>query len=141
MKGPLLPLGITLAGAVVYHVSSKSVPRGVHPVLAISAAYLTALGACAILLAISRPGAPASSLREMNWAVAGLGLGAFLIEVGFLWAYRSGWPLNSAAVVVNVSVALALVPIGWAMFAERVSVGRLAGILLCLVGLILLSRE
>jgi len=141
VKGSLLPLGITLMGAILYHVSSKWVPRGVHPVFAISAAYLTALGACAILLAAWRPIAPASSLREMNWAVAGLGVGAFLIEVGFLWAYRSGWQLNSASVVVNVCVALALVPIGWAMFAERISVGKLTGILLCLVGLILLSRD
>jgi uncharacterized membrane protein len=136
------PILLTISGAVLYHFSSKSVPRGIHPMTAIIVAYVTAILAC--LVAAWRWPANdslASSLRQVNWAVGGIGLGAALIEVGFLLAYRSGWPLNIASIMVNVAAALVLVPLGFAAFGERLSVAKGLGIVLCLGGLYLISRE
>ena len=137
-----VPLLLTISGLVVYQISSKSVPRAAHPLVAIIAAYVIATAIC--LLAIFRwpvGGSISDSVRQLNWSVAGVGLGAALIEVGFLLAYRSGWPLSLASLVVNVSAAVILVPIGLAMFDERLSLAKMMGAALCLVGLVLISRD
>jgi drug/metabolite transporter (DMT)-like permease len=142
MRAPLFPLLITVAGAVVYQISSKSIPREVHPMVAIIAAYLTAISLC-VLAAWKWPvdASFSGSLQKLNWAVAGVGLGAALIEVGFLLVYRAGWPLSIAGVIVNVSAAAILVPVGLAMFQERLSLSKVLGAAFCLLGLVLISRD
>jgi uncharacterized membrane protein len=81
------------------------------------------------------------SLRNLNWSVAGIGLGAALIEVGFLLSYRAGWPLNLTSVIVNVTAAVILLPISFALFGERLSTPKVLGAALCLAGLVLISRD
>ena len=142
MKGSWLPIALTITGAVMYHVSSKSVPRGIHPLAAIVGAYLGAI-VVALLLTAVWPGAESfrGSFRQINWAVLGVGLGALLIEAGFILAYRAGWPLNTVSLMVNVAAALILVPVGLGLFGERFSPAKAAGVVLCLAGLVLLSRK
>jgi drug/metabolite transporter (DMT)-like permease len=142
MRHPLAPLLLTIMGVVVYQISSKSVPRMAHPLVAIVAAYVTATVLC--LLAIYKwpvDGALSDALRPLNWSVAGVGLGAALIEVGFLLTFRAGWPLSLASVVVNVAAGLVLIPVGLAAFGERLSVPKILGAGLCLLGLVLIARD
>ena len=82
-----------------------------------------------------------SSLKGSNWAVIGVGVGALAIEIGFLLAYRFGWNINSASVVMSISVALLLIPIGLLGFKEHLSMRGAAGIGCCLLGLYLLSKK
>lgn len=142
MKGSWLPIALTITGAVAYHVSSKSVPRGIHPLAAIIGAYVGAI-LVALVLAWRWPASEpfAGSFRQVNWAVLGVGLGALLIEAGFILAYRAGWPLNTASLLVNVAAALILIPVGLAVFGEGLTVGKGVGVVLCLAGLALLSRR
>jgi uncharacterized membrane protein len=131
---------LTIAGAVAYQISSKTVPRGIHPLVAIIGAYVAAIAIC--LLAMWKWPAPVSdSVRQFDWSVAGVGFGAALIEIGFLLSYRSGWPLNLSSVVVNVAAAVILIPLGFWMFDERLSLTKGVGAALCLAGLVLISRE
>lgn len=143
MRGAWLPITLTVAGAVLYHVSSKSTPKAAHPLAAIVGAYAVGIAACLLVgfLWPSTERAPFAALRGLGWSVAGLGLGAAMIEVGFLVAYRAGWPLNTASLFVNVAAAVLLIPIGLALFAERVSPARAVGIVMCVAGLFLLSRD
>jgi drug/metabolite transporter (DMT)-like permease len=142
MRQPLAPLLLTIVGAVVYQISSKSVPRAAHPLVAIVAAYLVAIAVC-LLATWKWPvvGPFSDALRQLNWSVAGVGVGAALIEVGFLLAFRSGWPLSLASVAVNVSAAIVLVPVGLTMFNERLSLAKTLGAALCLLGLVLIARD
>jgi uncharacterized membrane protein len=133
---------LTVAGAVVYQISSKSVPRAAHPLVAIVAAYVVAMALC--MLAMWKwpiAGSISDALRSLDWSVAGVGAGAALIEVGFLLAFRSGWPLSLASVIVNVSAGILLVPVGLAMFDERLSLPKMLGAALCLAGLVLIARD
>jgi drug/metabolite transporter (DMT)-like permease len=82
-----------------------------------------------------------SSFRGVNWAVIGVGAGAMAIEVGFLLAYRAGWNINAASVVMSISVSLLLIPVGLLAFKEHLSARAAAGICCCLLGLYLLSKK
>ncbi|HMV51709.1 MAG TPA: hypothetical protein PLD20_00645 [Blastocatellia bacterium] len=136
------PILLTISGGVLYHVSQKAVPQTVHPFVAVILAYAVGIALCVIGLAFDPAGRSfVASLKASNWAVAGVGAGAVVIEVGFLLAYRAGWNINSASVACNIAVALLLIPIGLLVFKEHLSWRAAAGIGCCLLGLYLLSKH
>jgi drug/metabolite transporter (DMT)-like permease len=137
----LIPLLMTIAGGVVYHLAAKSVPRNLDPAFALIGVYSTAL--CASVMTymfLPSTAAALSSSRSWHPAVIAVGLGAVLIELGYLLIYRAASPVSVTSVMSNGIVAVLLVPIGIAMFGERLTVVRGLGILLCLIGVLLLRR-
>jgi drug/metabolite transporter (DMT)-like permease len=142
MRSHFLPIVMIIFGGALYHVAQKSVPRPVNPFAAIMFAYATGIALCAIGLAFDRSGGSLlDSVKNSNWAVVALGMGALIIEVGFLLAYRAGWNVSIASVVTNISVALILIPIGLFVFKEHLSLRSAAGIACCMLGLYLISKK
>jgi drug/metabolite transporter (DMT)-like permease len=142
MKPALLPLLLTILGGALYHLSSKSVSRTIHPLSAIILAYTAAIALCLLAAFFYQTDQSfTGSFKEIGWAALGIGAGAALIEVGFLLAYRAGWQLSVTSIIVNVSVALILIPFGLALFRERLSAWNVLGIVLCLIGLVLISKR
>jgi len=136
--GPLL---LVVCGSLLYHVAAKSVPKTLEPFGALVGVYATALAASLIAYALARKGAVPPHLSSM-WhpTVAAVGIGALLIELGFLLTYRAAWPVSIASVMTNGLVAVLLIPIGAAVFGEAITAVRVAGVVLCLFGLSLLQR-
>jgi drug/metabolite transporter (DMT)-like permease len=137
----LVPLLMTITGGLLYHLAAKSVPRNLDPVFALVGVYSTAL--CASVVAcVLRPSMSGSLSPSRPWhpAVMAVGLGAVLIELGYLLIYRAAWPVSAASVMSNGIVAILLVPIGFAVFGEQITAARGLGILLCLIGVLLLRR-
>lgn len=133
---------MTIGGGVLYHISQKAMAKDMHPFAAIIIAYAIGIVLCAAVMALD-PSAKSflASVKASNWAVVGLGIGATVIEVGFLLAYRAGWNINATSVLSNISVALLLIPIGLLFFKEHLSARSAAGIGCCLIGLYLLSKK
>jgi drug/metabolite transporter (DMT)-like permease len=136
----IVPLLLAVSGGVLYHVAAKSIPRELSPALVLIVAYATALlvsaGAWAWM-----PITPGSAMARMaHPAVLGLGVGAAMIELGYVLTYRTGWPVSSASVMINGVVAALLVPVGLLLFSERPSLVRFAGMALCLAGVWLLRH-
>jgi drug/metabolite transporter (DMT)-like permease len=138
----LFPILLAVCGGVLYHVGQKAVPRQVNPFVAIALAYTAGIVCCLVAMALD-PAARASvaSFKAANWAVFLLGLGAVIIEFGFLLAYRAGWNISTASVITNISVALILLPIGLLVFKEQLSWRNAAGVACCLLGLYLLAQK
>ncbi|MBS1789585.1 MAG: EamA family transporter [Acidobacteria bacterium] len=142
MKSFYFPILMTITGGVLYHVGQKAIPQTVHPFAAVIIAYSVGILLCVTGLFLDPAGRSFSaSFKGVNWAVISVGLGAVIIEIGFLLAYRHGWNINAASVVCNISVALLLIPIGLLVFKEHLTVRHAAGIGCCLIGLYLLSRK
>jgi hypothetical protein len=137
----IAPLLLTVSGGVLYHVAAKSIPKSIDAPLVLVVAYATALaasiGAYALL---PSAGASVAPVRAWHPAVVGVGLGAFLIELGYVLTYRAAWPISTASVLTNGLVAVLLVPVGIGVFGEKLSIVNGVGILLCLTGLALLRR-
>ena len=142
MKSFYIPILMAIGGGVLYHISQKAVPKEVSPFAAIIIAYSVGILLCIIAIIADPSGRNfTTSLKSSNWAVIGIGIGATVIEVGFLLAYRAGWNINSASVICNIAVALILIPIGLLAFKEHLSLRSAAGIGCCLVGFYLLSKR
>lgn len=136
--GPLL---LVVGGSLLYHVAAKSVPKALEPFGALIGVYATALIASLVAYALARRGAmPAHVSSLWHPTVAGVGLGALMIELGFLLTYRAAWPVSIASVMTNGLVAVLLIPIGAAVFGEAITAIRVAGVILCLLGVSLLQR-
>lgn len=142
MKGSVLPILLVIVGGIIYHISQKSVARTSSPVAVIILAYSFGIILCLVVAWLDPSIQPGwFSPRQIDWAVAGIGLGAVLIEVGFLLSYRNGWDLSNASVISNIATALLLLPVGMLFFNERVTLRTLVGIICCLSGMFLLSRR
>ena len=136
------PFGLAVGGGVLYHLAQKSIPKGMSPFVATIFAYAIGIVLCGIFAAIYPNGKSlADSVKEVNWAVLGLGFGVAAIEVGFLLAYRAGWKLGITTIAANVAMTVVLIPIGFAIFKDHLSLRTVVGLAFCILGLILVVRD
>jgi multidrug transporter EmrE-like cation transporter len=136
-----IPVILAVTGGVLYHVSAKNIPRDLAPALVLVVAYATALAISAAGHWWMRGGGESTaSLQLLHPGVLGLGIGAALIELGYVLTYRAAWPVSVASVVVSGMVAAVLVVVGVLAFDERLSIMRIGGLLLCLAGVWLLRQ-
>ncbi len=144
----LVALLLAVGGGVLYHISAKSIPRDLAPALVLVVAYATALAVSGVAhlwlasqgSAVSGAVSGAAASRLLHPAVLGLGVGAAMIELGYVLMYRAAWPVSVASQMVNVMVAALLVVVGLAWFGERLSLVKVVGLLLCLGGAWLLRH-
>ncbi len=141
MKSFYFPIALAIGGNVLYHVSQKSVPKTANPFLTMMLAYTVGIIVCALCAVFYPAEKPLLvALRESNWAVFTIGVGATAVELGYLLAYRAGWNVSVAPVVSSVGVTVLLIPVGLLAFREQLSVWNVVGIICGLVGLFLVTR-
>jgi len=135
------PIALVVASNVLYQICAKSVPGDLDPLASLTVTYLVGAAVSAILyFALHRD---ADLLREygrLNWVPFVLGLVIVGLEVGFIYAYKAGWAVSTAAVVQSAFLAVALLLVGAALYREAVTVSKLAGLVICLVGLYFINR-
>jgi drug/metabolite transporter (DMT)-like permease len=134
-----LPVILMIVGTTTYHIAQKSVPGSVNPVFSLVMNYLTAL--VGTLLLIPLYPARTADLKAINWASAAVGVSIVGVELAVLLAYRSGWRVSLLSVIGNTASALLLVGIGLALFHEHLSVRNGIGVVLCLIGLAMISQH
>lgn len=133
---------VVILGNVTYHLSQKSIPNEISPFTSLIAAYLIAL--VILILAfpvVNEPLPKLDDFKHFNWGNWVLGLSIVMIELGYLLVYRKGWQISLTASYVNISVAVLLLIIGYLMFKERLNIYNIAGVILAVVSLILLSKK
>ena len=133
---------LAIAASVLYHLFSRSIPAGAHPLLAMIVTYLiSALIAALLLPFFPLPGSLGASLRQLNWTSIGLAVAILGIELGFLLAYRAGWNISLAPLVAIATTTVILLPVGVLAFKERLGLPQILGLILTVAGLILINRR
>jgi drug/metabolite transporter (DMT)-like permease len=134
------PMALIVTSFVVYHLTIKAVRPDLHPLAFLVGVYLVALVASLLMWRLL-PDLGGLRFGRMDVVWGGvLGLALVGIEFGFILAYRAGWPVALAPTFSNVSLAIIMAPIGVIALQERVSWQGLAGLSLCLFGLLLMAR-
>ena len=62
------------------------------------------------------------------------------LETGFIYAYRAGWTVSTAAIVQSAFLGVVLIFVGMLLYKEVVTPTKVAGILICLVGLYFINK-
>lgn len=135
-------ISLTVLANIIYHICQKGISPSAPPLVSMAATYSVALLATVIAIPFFGAGMPVSiSFKTLNWASYALGIGIFLLEMGFLLAYRAGWNLSTAALYSNVAVGLLLIPVGMLFFKESLNPSNWVGLGLAVVAMMLMSKR
>ncbi|MGB4243674.1 MAG: EamA family transporter [Dethiobacteria bacterium] len=134
------PLALVVLSNVLYQICAKSVPDGMNPFASLTFTYV--IGAVASFILYYALNEEANLIHEyskVNWAPFVLGLAIVGLEVGYIYAYKAGWPISTAQIVQAVVVAVLLIFVGYLLYHEAVTWNKVVGIIVCLTGLALIN--
>lgn len=134
------PILIVVLSNTFYNVCMKSMPNDVNPFGALMVTYLVAAIISAIIFVyVAGPSNVGAEISKINWTSVVLALAIVGLEVGYVFVYRAGWTVSTASVVANIGLACVLLFVGYFLYRENVSLNQIAGIVVCMVGLILIN--
>ncbi|MBP5750562.1 MAG: EamA family transporter [Firmicutes bacterium] len=136
------PIALVVIANVIYQICAKSVPEEMNPLASLTVTYLVGAAASWILFHLTNRNA--SLLREygkLNWAPFVFGLVLVGLEVGFIYAYKAGWQVSTAAIVQSSFLAIALIFVGHLLYHEALTWNKLVGVAICLIGLIFINYK
>lgn len=136
------PLGLVVLSNVFYQICAKAVPDKMNPFASLTITYV--IGALASLImyyALNRDGNIIHEYQKMNWAPFVLGLVIVGLEVGYIYAYKAGWPVSVAQIVQAAILAVILIFVGYGLYKEAITWNKIVGILVCLAGLALINMK
>ena len=134
------PVALVVLSNTVYQVCAKSVPEGMNPLASLTVTYLIgAAVSCAMYYILNRDANLFREIRLTNWAPVVLGFVIVGLEVGFIYAFRAGWQVGVTQIVTSAMVAVILIFVGYLLYHEAITWNKIAGIIICVAGLVLIN--
>ena len=135
------PIALVVISNVVYQICAKSVPKEMDVMASMTVTYLVgAVCSAALFFFMNRDGSLLQEYGKMNAAPALLGVSVVGLEVGFIYAYKAGWPVSTASTVQSAFLAVALLAVGALLYRETITLNKLMGVTMCLAGLYFLNK-
>lgn len=138
MNWRVLSLPLIVVGVLVYHLAQKSMPKDLNPLAAFTVAYAIAFVIC--LAVLSASGEIKTTLEQIRGQdllpILFLGLSLVPVELGFLYAYRTGWRISTTSITTGPFIAISLALIGALWYKEQLSVTNMIGIGLSVAGVV-----
>lgn len=135
------PIALVVLSNTFYQICAKEVPEKMDPFASLTVTYLVgAAVSFALFGLLNRGGSIVVEYQKLNWAPFVLGLVLVGLETGFIYAYRAGWTVSTAAIVQSAFLGVVLIFVGMLLYKEVVTPTKVAGILICLVGLYFINK-
>lgn len=137
----ILPILLVVISNVFYNVSTKCIPQDANSFLSLTVTYLTAAMISFVVFCITgRPEQLAAEFSKLNWTSFVLGISIIGLELGYIFIYRVGWKVSVGSLVANILLACVLLVVGMFLFKEHISLRQLIGMVICAVGLIIITK-
>ena len=141
MASYIWPVALVVLSNTLYQICAKSIPETVNPIASLTITYLTAAAASVVLFCVlNRDVNLVQQWRQINWASIVLGLVLVGLEAGFIYAYKAGWQVSTAATVQSAFQAILLLVVGVALYHEAITWNKVVGVAVCLIGLAILNK-
>ena len=135
------PIALVVISNVVYQICAKSVPKDMDVMASMTVTYLVgAICSALMYFLINKNGNILQEYTKMNIAPVLLGISVVGLEVGFIYAYKVGWPVSTASIVQSAFLALVLIFVGALCYHEVITVSKIIGVVICLIGLYFINR-
>ncbi len=135
------PIALVVFSNVVYQICAKSVPKDMDAMASMTITYFVGAVCSALMFFVmNKDSNLLQEYSKMNWAPVFLGVSVVGLEVGFIYAYKNGWAVSTASIVQSAFLAVVLLFVGALLYHESISVSKMVGVVLCLVGLFFLNR-
>jgi len=136
------PIALVVLANTIYQVAAKSIPSDMNPLASLTIVYLVgAVSSIAMYYSVNRGANLVTELAKTNWAPFILGIAVVGLEVGFIYAYKAGWPVSTASIVQSSFLAVALIFVGFLAYHEPLTWNKLVGVVICLVGLYFINMK
>ena len=135
------PVAIIVFSNILYQICAKGIPEQMNTYASMTVTYAVATVFSALMFFITTKGGNIlHQFKLTNWATIILGIVITGLEVGFIYAYKAGWKISILATVTNAFLAIALIFLGFFMYKEAITWSKIAGVIICLVGLWFIKR-
>ena len=135
-------MALVIFSNVMYQICAKSVPQGMNPFASLTITYLVSAAVCFILFFVmGKDTTLMAEYSKTNWVPFAFGLTLVGLEVGFVFAYRAGWPVSTASIVQSAFLAVALIFVGYLIFKEALTPNKIVGVVICLIGLYFINKN
>ena len=141
MFDSIWPIALVVLSNTFYQICAKEVPEKMDPFASLTVTYLVgAAVSFALFGLLNKGGSIVAEYQKLNWAPFVLGLVLVGLETGFIYAYRAGWTVSTAAIVQSAFLGVVLIFVGMLLYKEVITPTKVAGILICLVGLYFINK-
>ena len=135
------PIVLIVASNILYQICAKSVPKDMDVMASMTVTYLVgAVCSGHIFFAMNRTPHLLQECSKLNAAPILLGISVVGLEVGYIYAYKVGWPVSIASTVQSAFLAVALIFVGALLYNETITPQKVIGVIICLAGLYLINR-
>ena len=146
------PIALIVISNIVYQICAKGVPKEMDAMASMTVTYLVGAACSAVtylvgaacsavmFFVMNRNASLLHEYTKMNAAPVLLGISVVGLEVGFIYAYKVGWPVSTASTVQSAFLAVALLIVGALLYHETISATKVIGVLICLGGLYLINK-
>lgn len=136
------PILLIVVSNIMYNIITKATPQNANAFLSLTITYLMGSALAFIAYWISSSDANLiGSLKNLNYTSFLLGFAIVGLEVGYIFLYRAGWNISVGSLVANIILAIALIVVGVLFYKEKMNLTQIAGIMLCIAGLVLVNKK
>lgn len=136
------PIALIVITNTLYQLCTKSVPGGMNPLAALTVTYtVSAVGSLILFFALNKNADLLGEYSKLNWAPFALGISIIGLELGYIYAFKVGWPISTTQIVQAAIVAGLLIVIGVLFYREALTWNRILGVAICLVGLYVINLK
>jgi len=134
------PIALVVLSNVFYQICAKSVPEKMNTLASLTITYVIGAVASFILYyVLNKEANIIYEFSKVNWAPIVLGFVIVGLEVGYIYAYKVGWPVSTAQIVQAAVLAVILIFVGYLLYHEEITWNKIVGIMVCLAGLALIN--
>lgn len=133
------PLALIVVSNVFYNVCAKSVPEAMNPFASLTVTYAVGAVISLVLFFVLGRGNLFAEYGKVNFAPFVLGVAIVGLEVGYIYAYQAGWPISTAQIVQSAILAIILIIVGTLFYKEHITLNKIIGVVICLIGLAVIN--
>ncbi|MCQ2592265.1 MAG: EamA family transporter [Treponema sp.] len=135
------PVAVIVFSNIIYQICAKGIPEQMNTYASMTVTYAVSTVFSAIMFLVSSKGQNIlQQFKLTNWATVVLGIVITGLELGFIFAYKSGWKVSTLATITNAFLAIALIFLGFFMYKEAITWTKLVGVIICLIGIWFIKR-
>lgn len=136
------PVFLIVLSNVFYHICSKSTPSKLDPFASLTVTYLIGAAVSALAFFLFNPKENLfAQYKNLNRTSFVLGIAIVGLEAGSIYMYKAGWNISTGQIVCSSLLTVCLLAVGRILYHESVSITKVAGLLICLVGLFLINKQ
>jgi len=136
------PIALVVLSNMFYQICAKSVPGELNPLASLTITYtIGALSSLILYYVLNKDANIFHEYSKVNWTSFVLGLVIVGLEVGYIYAYKAGWPVSTAQIVQASILAVILIFVGYVLYKEPLTWNKIVGIIVCLAGLGLINLK